>query len=146
MTGVTPYIHAVYCDDVRNEVGGTVSLIGCHGSRVPLDEFPAVLPRMSVVAWIVFPASAPPSQLTAKLFLDEEALTEQPVDLGEPPRLPNEDVGEDTRITGRLILNITPLEIQTPSTLQVCAYLDDQVLRGPPLRFTQKPPPAADPA
>ena len=48
----------VFCDDVREEKGGKISLIGCYGMDLRLiDPMPIALPKLGIVISIYVPLS-----------------------------------------------------------------------------------------
>jgi hypothetical protein len=47
------YGHVVFCDDVRREIDGKLTLVGVYsGNLTVFGGFPAVLPRLCVVTWL----------------------------------------------------------------------------------------------
>lgn len=47
------YGHVVFCDDVRQEIDGKLTLVGVYnGNLTVFGGFPAVLPRLCVVTWL----------------------------------------------------------------------------------------------
>jgi hypothetical protein len=49
---------ALFCDDVRNEVGNKLSLMGVYGQDLLLREFPATLPKLCAVMLLDLPAGS----------------------------------------------------------------------------------------
>ena len=47
------YGHVVFCDDVRQEIDGKLTLVGVYNSNLTVfGGFPAVLPKLCVVVWL----------------------------------------------------------------------------------------------
>ena len=42
---------AIYCDDVRQEVGNKLSFMGIYNGEMYFNEFPSTLPKLSIVAY-----------------------------------------------------------------------------------------------
>lgn len=40
--------HGVFCDDIRQEVGNKVTLVGCYGNELQTNSLPTVLPKICV--------------------------------------------------------------------------------------------------
>jgi hypothetical protein len=56
------YGHVVFCDDVRREIDGKLTLVGVYSSNLTVfGGFPAVLPKLCVVTWL----NGPLADLTA---------------------------------------------------------------------------------
>jgi hypothetical protein len=50
------YGHVVFCDDVRQEIDGKLTLVGVYnGNLTVFGEFPAVLPKLCLVVWLNSP-------------------------------------------------------------------------------------------
>lgn len=56
MTGA--HMVALFCDDVRNEVGNKLSLMGVYGQDLLLREFPTTLPKLCAVMLLDLPAGS----------------------------------------------------------------------------------------
>ncbi len=48
------WMTAVFCDDVREEVGGKQSYIGVYGDKVSLPSLPAKLHKLHIIASVYF--------------------------------------------------------------------------------------------
>jgi hypothetical protein len=47
------YGHVIFCDDVRREIDGKLTLVGVYnGNLTVFGGFPAVLPKLCVVTWL----------------------------------------------------------------------------------------------
>jgi len=57
--------HAVFCDDIRMELGGKYSLMGIYPRVLVLPvRPPVVLPKLGVVVWLVCDIDDPPASAT----------------------------------------------------------------------------------
>jgi len=57
--------HAVFCDDIRMELGGKYSLMGIYSRVLVLPvRPPVVLPKLGVVVWLVCDIDDPPASAT----------------------------------------------------------------------------------
>lgn len=43
------YAHVAYCDDIRPEINGKISLMGLYSDTMLLPTFPATIPKLGVV-------------------------------------------------------------------------------------------------
>jgi hypothetical protein len=46
---MTRYVHAVYCDDIRQEVGGKITLVGIYTGQCLVPSIPCALPKLCAV-------------------------------------------------------------------------------------------------
>lgn len=65
------YVHAIWCDDIRQEVGNKPSFMGVYTGGILLPELPVVLPRLSVYIWTVTPIDTPFEKLTIRIVRDD---------------------------------------------------------------------------
>lgn len=46
---MTTYVHATYCDDIRQEVGGKITLVGIYAGQCLVPMIPCALPKLCVM-------------------------------------------------------------------------------------------------
>lgn len=73
------FISTQYCDDVRQETGNKVSLMGCYNHSMLVDHFPANLPKLCVQVKVHTPTDRPFTRLSVRLMRAEELLAEVPI-------------------------------------------------------------------
>jgi len=145
--------HAIFCDDLREEVGGKNSLIGVYGSDLMINATPPVmLPQLSCVATINLDPERMPGQLTIQIkkYLPsgvEEVLTavELPpfADIPQPEYRPG--YGDSKRLfTLSAAMKMVPLAIEGEFTLRAVALIDDDEYRlgGLTVRLQPNGPPS----
>jgi hypothetical protein len=130
------YGYSIFCDDIRNEVSGKLSFIGCYNSVmfVP-DSFPFVLPKFCVHLHILSPATRPFELISARFYMpghDEPIFTERieaPAtavqdrmidELGDVPAAPK-------FIVAAASLIFAPLQVEAQGLISVRALVDDSV-------------------
>ncbi len=50
-----PYLHATFCDDVRQEVTGKMLYVGVYNGELIAAAYPILLPKPAVVAHYGYP-------------------------------------------------------------------------------------------
>jgi hypothetical protein len=148
------FVFVTYCDDVRQEIGNKLSLIGCYQSEMLLNTIPASIPKLCAVVHVATPFGHPFKKLDVKLTINGETLSG--VEFG-----PNvlKAANEAATIAGTqdnmgvpffrmqmtAILVVSPLIIVEPVLLRVFASTEEGELSGPSLRIKglnqQMPPP-----
>lgn len=129
------YGHSIFCDDIRNEIGGKLSFIGCYNSVMFIpSEFPFTLPKFCIHFHILSPASIPFRKILARCYAPGEA---EPIasESIEPPaqieqqrligELGNEYVAPKLIVAAASLI-FTPLTIKGPGLISVRALLDDE--------------------
>lgn len=135
------YLHTIYCDDVRLEVGNKQSLMGIYSSELFVPEFPIALPKLCIVVNLVTPIDKPLKELTIKVTKDNETLIEVPV-TGEQLSEPQTSIIEngekdnpDRRIALNFTLMLAPFHIEKECVLRVRALTESGELKGNGLRI-----------
>jgi hypothetical protein len=75
------FLHSLYCDDVRNEVGGKTTLVGVYESELNVsatdsNNLPVSLPRLCITVTAQTTAVKPFAKLKFKLLKDAEVIQE----------------------------------------------------------------------
>ena len=124
--------YSLFCDDIRNEVGGKLSFVGCYnGAMFIRGGLPVSLPKFCIHLHIKSPADRPFSSIIARCYVPGLAspLMEEMIEAPEP--------GEQVRLVSELeqesaprllvaaaSLIISPLQIQEAGLIRVRALLD----------------------
>lgn len=116
------FVHTLWCDDIRQEVGNKPSFMGVYTGNIVLPQLPTVLPRLFL--WITINASKKRPVKTLALTVErddgtplvEVPETPAPIDAAQPPR------EGATRQLAMFAFNVGPVEI--PSG---CKYFNVRV-------------------
>jgi hypothetical protein len=133
-------ISAIYCDDIRAEVGGKQSYMGVYGAELFLPVFPFSLPKFCVLTNLMVPFDAPPKAVHIRLLNGDELLAEAKLDedtLPIPP-LPPADLESDPidrELVLHLMFSFAPLQIQAPTRLRLRATVDGEEIKGNALKI-----------
>ncbi|UEP49675.1 hypothetical protein LMA00_07980 [Burkholderia ambifaria] len=124
-------VSALFCDDVRHEVGGKLSLIGVYQHVALVPTFPARQGKLAVFVTCNSPKSKPFKQLTVKIYrgdnLQSEATFSPPQEAWNPP---------GTLVTVANVFVMEQLLIESETTFRIRAIFDDEeVLSSPALTF-----------
>lgn len=136
--------YTIFCDDIRNEVGGKLTLVGCYtGEMVHEGEYPLALPKLALSVQLLMPPDNMPRTFELivdymptgqVLFAVSNDLTE--IDLGPLLTQPSEAEDEEDRYIA-LGSNITlvPFVVPQDGKLRVRAMLDGQLVKLGSLRI-----------
>jgi hypothetical protein len=122
MTDESPRILVgIFCDDIRNEIGNKLTLVGCYGADMLLSQFPALLPKVGVHVRIYTPIKRPVQQLSLQLTFRGEVLGVLDLDPQQLKKLvPPADMPADRKwAVFTTVLIVSPLHIQEPGELRV---------------------------
>lgn len=65
------YVHVIWCDDIRQEVGNKPSFMGVYTGGILLPGLPTVLPKLSVYVWVNTPIDQPFKKLIIRVVRDD---------------------------------------------------------------------------
>lgn len=152
---MSPYAHAIYCDDIRDEVGGKSTLVGVYHGSLLVQSFPVTLPKLCVMLQVVMPAELVPEGLKIKVMKDHEVLAE-----GEmlPPdfqaaiaAIPEEERGaEPSQEKAWVVASnfiFSPMKLDGPGVISARVEAGDREIKANGLRIGQvNGRPASEPA
>jgi hypothetical protein len=123
----------IFCDDVRNEIGNKFTLVGCYGPDMLLASFPAVLPKLGILARAITPADHPFQKLTLRLWLNSDLLGEVDVPLSEATKASEKPT--DTKwLSVQAVMLASPVLLQGPGEFRLEADTEEGAVRGSKLR------------
>jgi hypothetical protein len=120
------FAHALFCDDIRLEVGNKVTLVGIYQGDMFLNEMPAFVPRMGVAFYVSTPIGEPISKFGFRISRGDDVIVEaSPADTSELPRQEPLD-GHDavTRRTIAFSVPLPPMTFAEPCTLRAVVNID----------------------
>lgn len=128
-------LHTIFCDDVRNEVGGKLSLMGCYSGELSVPSFPMTLPKLCMHFSFVFDRLRPLSgSLTITLYKSGEALARHEINTEElsppPEKYARADAGF-RMVQG--VLAISQIKLEKPEVFQLIAEVQGESIPGPRL-------------
>lgn len=139
------YAHAIYCDDIREEVGGKSTHVGVYHGSLLVQSFPVTLPKLCVVLNVVLPADNLPDDLKMQVMLNDSVLAEGEMtvtDLGAvlaaiPADLaPSESSKESGWVVAANFI-FAPMQMEGPGVLRASVKAGDQVMKANGLRIGQ---------
>lgn len=130
------YVFCQYCDDIRQEAGEKISLMGIYqGGMTITGTAPHVIPKLVISANISTPISAPFKDLRIEVILGEQTL--------QSIELPSDDLKkgqssarEDSTIFAvQMIMVLQPFVVASGGKLFVRVHADGSTMDGNPLNI-----------
>ena len=143
---------AIYCDDIRHEVGNKLSFLGVYSQNMFVPSFPARLPKLCVAVWARTPESNPFKRLALKLYSNESVLMDQELptvawdEVPDPPPsvpLPGEDV--ESMHTVHFAIQLAPFNLDAAAILRLRVDTGNGVLKAGGLNIQLSSPSKANP-
>lgn len=128
-------IETLWCDDVRQEVGGKLSFIGVYTGGMIIPTFPITLPKLCLVLRMVIPIDRPLQSASLKVLIDEYVLfdTAMPEEMRENLNAIKGSPDGDAENQARVLFNsfvLSPLKLEHPCVLRVRVQTESEELRG----------------
>ena len=144
------HVFTIFCDDIRQEIGGKLSDIGVYGGQMFVPSFPITLPKLCLVMSMITPVDTPFRKLAMRILKDDTQLAEGVLDETQLAGAvdASTDVPADERkdriLTLQSMFVFSPFQLEGPCTLKVRVETESGELRGVGLRIDQAPAPAPD--
>lgn len=128
------YGYSIFCDDVRNEVGGKLSFVGCYNAVMFIPRVNSFfLPKFCIHTHIVSPATEPFRSIYVRCYApgSSEPIVEELIDtpaLSDQRRLVSElETGREAPkiIVAAASIILSPFEIRGAGLISVRAVVDD---------------------
>jgi hypothetical protein len=129
---VTRFVHSVFCDDIRQEVGNKLSYMGCYVGQMFVLSFPLTLPKLCVAMYAVTYASNPFKLLKFRLLKNEETIAEAEMnvtDIAMSPR-PIPFAGDELRMMFTQAFQFPAFQLSEPCVLRVRAITEEGDIKG----------------
>jgi hypothetical protein len=124
------YFTTIFCDDVRREEGGKLSLMGIYTGALAVPSFPSVLPRLCFIMTLRTSPDAIPSTLRYRLHKDDELVAESVISSDALATARSAKVGDDRTIQFTTIFQASPLILTEACFLRARADCDGEEFKG----------------
>jgi hypothetical protein len=127
------FMWTIFCDDVRQEVGGKLAYMGIYGVNLLVPNYPAHLLKLCAVMSVRTTATRPPTSVVFKLVRDEDVVYEHAIDhaaLKEMIATMAKGDADHRHITVGAVAQIVNVVITDRCMLKARAIVDGEELRG----------------
>ncbi|AOY00121.1 hypothetical protein [Jeongeupia sp. USM3] len=135
--------HSIFCDDIRHEVNGKTTLVGCYAGVMYVQAFPALLARLCILNQVVIPlASEAKGTVSITIMKEDETLARTEMQVTEIFKAAQDNPAtpeESTFAEMQSATEFSPLAIEKPCLLQVITATDDGIIGRSRLRILQMP-------
>jgi len=138
---MTRFAHAIYCDDIRNEVNGKHSLMGIFGNLMYLSAFPSVLPKLCAVITACTTIDRPFESITFTGTMDGTVVFEMGLDKDQMEQMRKAGgVIEDAKGSeAKAMIVLSPMHITGPTKLEITILADGETIPCAGLQISQAP-------
>lgn len=138
--------YAIFCDDIRHELGGKLTLVGVYSGSLLVQAFPSVLPKLCLVLKVFTPIESPFQRLKIRILKDDETIAEGELPQQELTVLSSarvEDPEESNeaeklfQVTAHFVFS--PLKLDGPCVIGVRIETEDGEMKTNSLRIATLP-------
>lgn len=129
------YLFVQFCDDIRQEVGNKLSLIGCYGSELLVEKLPAILPKLCVQAHLSTPLDQPFERATLRAYINGDILAELEFPVAAVNARPRADDPTATRMNFTAIMALSPFIFDKEGVVRIEAETESGIVKGGRLRL-----------
>jgi len=127
------YVTAIFCDDIRYEMGGKISYMGCYQSEIIVHTAPILLAKLCVFASVYTPKDRLFKSLIFRVLQDDDVeLARVEVPTENLKRTANQT--NDKSITRQFLstsIVFSPFAIEKPTMLRIMAITEEGEITGP---------------
>ena len=130
---MTRHLEVIFCDDIREEVGNKLSVMGVYSADLTVPVLPIVLNKLCVVVRAITNNSDPFESLTVSVFQGDdsaELITTGQIALP----VSNPDSKESPLQVVQLTFMLMPFQIDKETTIKVMATTEREELSSAGLR------------
>lgn len=131
---------AIFCDDIRHEVGNKMSFMGCYQRELFVPAVPTELSKLCIFATALTPIARPFKSLIFRVVSDESVeLARLDISAEAFASLPDVQDETATRKQVSTALIFSPFIIEKPTSLRLMADTEEGEIIGPRLLIKVMP-------
>lgn len=141
---VPRHVSTVFSDDLREEVGGKLTVVGVYQSAMLVESFPATIAKLSIWMTAVTPSEKPFKSLIFKIYQDEMELCTASVSEDDLARAHAEaedsfkNRGGVSVVEMQFIAGLGPITFEGPCILRSRLETDDGIYGSRSLSISLK--------
>ena len=124
------FVSIQFCDDIRQEVGGKFSLMGCYpGPIIQVQPLPSVLPKLCASIKVHTPIGRPFQRLAVRILKEDASIAELSFPVLNSAPSSGAPSGAQWSVAAAMIV-MAPFAIESPCTLRIEVETEEGVLSG----------------
>lgn len=126
------FISAIFCDDIRHELGGKMSYMGCYRGEIVVETAPVLLPKLCAFISITTPKERPFESLMFRVVQDDDVELAR-INLPTKGLTENNQIFDksSTRTTIDTSIVFSPFAIEKSTMLRLMATTEEGEIAGP---------------
>ena len=133
------FVHAIFCDDMRQEMGNKVSFMGCYQGELFVPFAPVLLPKLCVFVTVSTPVARPFTALTIRVDQGGNTIANIETPSADWARTLPPSAEDVTRLLVNIGVMLSPFSITEPGEIRVVVTTEEGEILGPRLRIKVTP-------
>jgi len=135
------FAYSIFCDDIRQEMQGKLSLIGVYDTQVLVPEFPANIMRMCVLITAMTPISKPFSEICFIGKFGDRELFQLNIDKDQLREADEASPKDPDAIFQKIqtVAFVNPLFLEQPGDIVIEVVADGEHIECPGLQARKMP-------
>jgi len=130
---------AIYCDDIRQEIGGKHSFMGVYNADLVVLELPTSLLKFCIHVRVQFPVDTIAERLRIKVFDNETVIAEVSIPDGTIQEarasiMSAAATADSNSLAFATMIQFTSMQLKEPTSIRVWAIVDDIEIKANGLR------------
>jgi len=134
------FVHAIFCDDMRQEMGNKLSFMGCYQGEMFVPFVPLTLPKFCVSVTVVTPVVRPFRALTIRVNQGGNLIATIETASADWAQAVPPSPGDATSLGITVGVMLAPFVILEPSEIRVMVTTEEGEILGPRLHIKVAPP------
>ncbi len=138
------YAHAIYCDDIRQELGGKITLVGIYTGKCLIQTIPGILPKLCISISMAAPKTDPFRSIQVSAVFAGTEVVKMELDESQIHHIleanPSIEPKERKAMTLVLMGVISPFSVPSAGRLKVTVTADGRDLYCEHLEIDSAPP------
>ncbi|AOS96726.1 hypothetical protein AUP74_01266 [Microbulbifer aggregans] len=130
---LSPQFWGIFCDDVRHEIGGKYTLVGCYGTHMGVPHFPFTMSKLCFSFTYTSNIDSIPENIKVSIHRDDKSLFN--VNLSIDAEAEADSREETFTATGGF--EVPNLTFDGPCLIATEAMVDGEKFKGPTLRVEE---------
>lgn len=140
------FMSTLFCDDIRQEIGNKISLMGCYQSELFVPHIPTVLPKFGVYVSVWTPIDHPFKNLSVRVLQDDETELASVTMPEEDIHAASQKKPPDSEFRGvHTFIAFAPFVVERPTQLRANVITEEGEIRGQKLRVALQTPEQPEP-
>jgi len=136
-----PYLHAIYCDDIRLELGSKQSLMGVYTGELLVPRFPATMAKLCAIIEMHLPSETTVESFKIECYLEDKVLARTEMDVADLHAMQNDPVNLPKKKEWMMMavsFIFSPLIVEGNTKIRASAFVNGEEYKAASLMIREQ--------